>query len=130
MVFRFGVSNLGVAASALCAVHCAALPLIAGASCCVQDSALHSPVVESSLVGVAALIGYATLIPAFRHHRRPLPLGLLTAGLALMVAAHNLVPEGLSLPAALGGSLLLIAAQLVNRRCPAACCAHGHTELA
>lgn len=130
MVFRRGFSNLGVAASALCAVHCAALPLVAGASSCLHDSPLHSPVVEGSLVGTAALIGYTTLIPAFRHHRRPLPLGLLTAGLVLMVAAHKLMPEGLSLPAAIAASLLLIAAQLVNRRCPAACCAHRHSELA
>ena len=130
MAFRVGFSNVGMAASALCAVHCAALPMLAMAGA-FNESALHSPAVEGTLVGVAALVGYGTLIPGFRIHGRALPLFLLTGGLALLLAAHTVVPESVSFAASLTGAALLIGAQFLNRRCPAPCCAaeqpHTHS---
>ena len=134
MAFRVGFSNVGMAASALCAVHCAALPLLAMAGALNESAphspALHSPAVEGTLVGVAALVGYGTLIPGFRIHGRALPLLLITGGLALLLGAHTVVPEGMSFAASLTGAALLIGAQLLNRRCPAPCCAAGqpHTH--
>ena len=118
-MLRRGFSNLGVAASALCAVHCAALPVLAGLSAIAEP--LHSPVVEATLVGVAALVGFATLVPSYLQHRRPQPLVLLVLGLLLMLGAHQGLPE---LPAMLSGAVLLFTAQLLNRRCPAPCCNH------
>ena len=125
VAFRVGFSKVGVAASALCAVHCAALPLVAGAATTVHDSPLHSPMVEGTLIGAAALVGYGTLIAGYRHHRRPIPLVLLTLGLALLLGAHSVLPEQFSIAGSLAGAALLIGAQFLNRRCPAPCCASG-----
>lgn len=120
MTFRFSAPGVGVATSALCAVHCAALPLLAGAS--VGAPWLHSPWVEGPMVGVAALVGYGTLGSAFRRHGRPGPLVLLTLGLLLILGAHAFVPESLESVAAVAGAALLIGAQVLNRSCPAPCC--------
>jgi len=124
----FKPSNLGITAAALCAVHCAALPLLAGAS--LLDGHWHNPWLEGTLVGIAAVVGYLTLGFGFRRHRRPLPLVLLTAGLAIMLSAHWLLPHDAAVPGALLGAALLVAAQFLNRACPAPCCAreepHSH----
>ena len=37
------------------------------------------------MVGTAAVVGYATLGAAYRHHRRSTPLALLTLGLLFII---------------------------------------------
>lgn len=120
-----GFAHIGMVASSLCAIHCLALPLLAGAAF-FEHSALHSPAVEAALVGVAAVVGYSTLGAGYRQHRRSLPLALLTLGLLLLALGHTVVPHSLSTATAVVGALLLVAAQLVNRRCPAPCCSGSH----
>jgi hypothetical protein len=121
---RFSLSSLSIGASALCAVHCAALPLLAGASA-LEHSVIHHPLMEVALIGSAAVIGYGTLGISFRRHGRIAPLLILTAGLAAMIYAHVVLGEGTGTPVAVGGALALIGAQVVNRFCPAPCCAPG-----
>jgi len=115
---------VGVGLSAACALHCLAVPVLAGASF-LSPSWLHAPAAEASIVGSAALIGYITLGMSFRHHRRALPLALLTTGLLLMVLGHVVpLPVG-ETATAVAGAALLIAGQLVDRRlrpCLDACC--------
>ncbi|HEU4751509.1 MAG TPA: MerC domain-containing protein [Armatimonadota bacterium] len=120
------LSRWGTGISLLCAVHCAALPLLAGASL----FPAHGPGghwLEATMVGIAALIGYTTLGSSYRHHRRPVPLALLTVGLAALLLGHSVVPHGADTLVSVSGALLLVGAQLLNRRCPAPCCAGGHT---
>jgi hypothetical protein len=124
MAGRLGFANIGVLASTLCAVHCLALPFLAGAAF-LEHSAVHSPVFEAALVGVAAVVGYLTLGAGYRHHRRPLPLTLLTMGLILLAGAHAVTASAVATSIAVVGALLLVTAQMVNRSCPAPCCA-GH----
>ena len=120
------LSKVGVGVSLLCAVHCAALPLVAGAAALPGGHWL-----ELGMVGAAAVIGYTTLGSSYFQHRRPLPLSTLTAGLGTLAAAHFLAPEDWEAFAAILGALLLVGAQILNHRhhrvhlCPAPCCA-GH----
>ena len=117
------LDRVGMGLSALCAVHCAVLPLFAGASLFAE--ALHTPWVEASMIGSAGLIGYFTLGVSYQQHRRRLPLVLLTLGLLLMGMAHTLLPHAWSTPATFAGAALLVLAQVRNRRCPAPCCSSG-----
>jgi hypothetical protein len=131
VVSLFKLSNLGAAAAALCAVHCAALPLLAGGT--ILGEHWHNPVLEGSLVGVAAVVGYWTLGVGFRRHGRLAPLALLTVGLAILLSSHWLLPHDAGAPAAVLGAALLVAAQFLNRACPAPCCnreePHSHEAL-
>lgn len=120
------LDRVGIGMSVACAVHCAALPLIAGAALFSHnhDHALHAPWLDAVMVGVAASIGYATLGYGFRRHRNLLPLVILTIGLVLIVAGHVLFAQQSGV-IAVAGALLLVLAQIQNRRCPAPCCASG-----
>jgi hypothetical protein len=121
-----GMARFGTGMAVLCAVHCLALPVLAATLSVSEhshNSPLAHPLVEGSLLGIAAFIGYATLGHAFFVHRRPAPLLLLTLGLAMLVAGHFLAHGPLGLSATLVGAVMLVGAQVVNRRCPAACCA-------
>jgi len=117
------LETLGNGMALLCAVHCVALPLVVGASCCVRETPWGGPWVEAGMLGTTGLIGYTTLGLAFRRHGRWLPLVLLTAGLGLMLAAQKLLTGGVSTAGIVAGSLIVVGAQVLNRKCPAPCCA-------
>ena len=126
-----GMARFGTGMAVLCAVHCLALPVLAATlsvSEHAHDTPLAHPIVEGSLLGIAAFIGYATLGHAYFVHRRPTPLLLLTLGLALMVAAHFLAHGPVGLAGTVIGAGMLIGAQVINRRCPAPCCAIDATS--
>jgi hypothetical protein len=112
----------GMGLSLACAVHCLALPLLAALAFVGEDHFLHHPWLEGSVIGGAALVGYLTLGTAYRRHRRPLPLAVLTAGLLLLGMGHLYLPEGAGTLTAVAGALALVSAQLLNRRWTAACC--------
>jgi hypothetical protein len=119
------LERIGSGASLLCAVHCAATPLIVTALPFLGHQISNAHWVEVLLIGTAACIGYATLGASFRRHGRVAPLLLLTLGLLLVVVDHTALPEAVGTAAAIVGGLTLAGAQLLNRRYPAACCS-GH----
>jgi hypothetical protein len=125
------LSKVGAGVSLLCAVHCAALPLVAGAAALPGGHWL-----ELGMVGAAAVIGYATLGSSYFQHRQPLPLSTLTAGLGTLAVAHFLAPEQWETLAAVTGALLLVGAQVLNHRhhrvhqCPAPCCSRHASDTA
>jgi len=123
------LDRLGVWASLACAAHCAAMPILAlGSLFAGQEHAhAHGPFdhwLELLLIGTAALVGYSTLGVGFRQHGRPGPLVVLTTGLLLVGAGHLAPSHSASILAAITGALALVAAQLLNRRCPTACRQH------
>lgn len=116
------LAGWGAGLSALCAVHCAALPLLAGVSAAPHG---HSPAdlgFETALVGTAGAIGLLTLGPAYCQHRWPVPLALLLAGLLLLATGHAVLSGGPGRAAAVCGACFLVAAQMLNRRRQGACC--------
>lgn len=119
--------NVGSGMALLCAVHCLALPLVAGASCCAHDSPLANPALEGSMLGMTGLIGYGTLGLAFRRHRQPLPLLLLSGGLGGMILSHLALSGYTATAVTVIGAAAVVAGQWINRRlpdgaCPYVCC--------
>jgi hypothetical protein len=113
---------MGIGLSLVCAVHCAALPLLAGVS---GLTGMHLPGgvwTEAALIAPAVLIGGYTTGGAYRRSGNPLPLFLLVAGLALLAAGHFALPLSWESPSAVLGAGLLVTAQFLGRRCTAACC--------
>ncbi len=117
---RWGV--LGTASAALCGLHCLAMPVIAGASCCAREGMHGAPAIEAGMIGVAAVVGYATLKVSYLQHRRLEPLAMLTVGLLVMLGSYFFLEGAGETAASVAGALILIAAQLLNRKCPAPCC--------
>jgi hypothetical protein len=113
---------MGIGLSLVCAVHCAALPLLAGA-CGLAGSHLPGGLwTEAALLAPAVLIGGYTTGGAYRRTGQPLPLFLLVSGLALLAAGHLALPLSWESPLAVLGAGLMVAAQFLGRRCTAPCC--------
>ena len=115
-------SSMGIGLSLVCAVHCAALPLLAGASGLAGTHLPGGIWTEAALILPAVLIGGYTTVGAYRRSGNPLPLFLLVAGLALLAGGHFALPLAWETPAAVLGAGLLVAAQFLGRRCTAPCC--------
>ena len=79
--------GVGITASALCAVHCAVLPLAVGFLPLLGLDFLRRPVFEYGMIGLAFAIGAGALWHGFaRHHGRVWPGVLFGAGMMLLIA--------------------------------------------
>ena len=81
---------VGTAMSLLCAVHCAALPLLLALLPLSAFGALADERLEWVLVIAAATIGIASLTLGFREHRSRRALAILAVGIALLLGGRML----------------------------------------
>ena len=110
----------GIALSALCLLHCLAVPLVAtGALAWAASERVH--------LGLTAALGAVVLavaLPGFRRHRQPVVPVLLALGLIGLVSAvalgEGIGETGETALTALG-SVALVAGHLLNLRLP-----HAH----
>lgn len=101
----------GLALSALCLVHCLAVPLIAtGALAWAASESIHIGLTVALAVVVAAVA-----LPGYRHHRRPIVPALLIGGLVFLVAAVT-VGEAAETLLTIVGSVTLMAGHVLNLR--------------
>ncbi|MEM1125452.1 MAG: MerC domain-containing protein [Bacteroidota bacterium] len=105
----------GICLSALCVVHCLAVPLIAtGALAWMASESIHTGLTVALLVIVLAVA-----LPGYRRHRRAIVPALLTGGVVLLGGAV-LVGEALGELGEVGltvlGSVVLIAGHVLNLR--------------
>lgn len=106
----------------VCAVHCMAVPLLAGLLPFVGLSFLESHLFEFLMIGTGVGLGAFSLTRSFsRDHRNPVPFTIFAFGAVAVLLAMFLLPhevEHIVLP--IGAGLIGIA-QLVNiryaRRC-------------
>jgi MerC mercury resistance protein len=120
----------GIFASALCLLHCLAMPLVL-AALPAMGWAGHDHAHEV-LIGVALAAALLSLGPGYlAHRRRAVPL-LGGAGLACLAAALFVVGprygHGAEALASIAGALLLLAAHLRNRVCCRHCAARRHAR--
>ena len=116
----------------LCAVHCAALPIVLVLAPTI-GAGFASPTFEIGFISFASLLGLASLLMGYRLHRVRSALILLLPGTTLLWAAvliepihHNVIVHAVSM--ASGGSLIAIAhvlnLRLSHRQSGAAACPH------
>jgi hypothetical protein len=124
------LDRLGATGSMLCAVHCAALPVVLALAPAI-GAGLASESFEIGFIAFASAIGLTSLVVGYRRHRRRGPLFVLLPGAALLWCAvlieplhHQLVAHALAM--ATGGTLVAIAhvlnLRLSHRRAHAAVC--------
>ncbi len=113
--------RFGITASALCAVHCAVMPLVVTSLPLWGLAFLAESWVEGMVIGLSmAVAGLSLGISYYRHHKNVRPAGLLLAGFLLIGAAHYVQPalEQLLLP--LGGVCIAFA-HMINLRLTRPC---------
>lgn len=118
--FRPFLDRFGALGSLLCAVHCAALPMLLAVAPALGLSFWLSGELEAGIVVFVTLLGLFSLILGYRRHRALQALLLLLPGLLLLWAGllheqlhHSLVPHAVVMT--LGG-VLVGAAHLMNLR--------------
>ncbi|MCS6988283.1 MAG: MerC domain-containing protein [Chloroherpetonaceae bacterium] len=80
---------LGFSASAICALHCLAMPFVITLLPVIGLSFLAHPAFEASLIVSGLLIGALSLWHGYsKHHRSLLPMAILSAGFGLIALGH------------------------------------------
>lgn len=106
----------GMSASLLCALHCAAMPLVLGLGLSGSLALLHHPLVEWSLIGFSLSLASWSLIRShILVHGRWEALRILLLGAALLVAGR-FSSEILEAPTAVAGGLAVATAHWLNLR--------------
>ncbi len=106
----------GIAVSALCAIHCAAVPLLLATAAASGSNWLYEEGLDWVFLVASIVIGSASLIPAYRrlHHRKAC-LGLFFAGI-LSILAGRLVPASVpDEPLVVFGAALIIYGHAANQ---------------
>lgn len=128
--------RVGATASMLCAVHCALLPFVLALLPLIGLGFLADHRFERIFIACAATLASATIITAYRRHRRLHALFLLIPGIALLVSGivinidrHEWVHTGL----VVCGGALVASAHIVNlvlshRHVHTPDCGHAHTK--
>ncbi len=85
------LDGIGFAASALCAIHCAAMPFAVAFLPLIGWGFLADPWLEVVITVFSITIGIASLVPSYRkYHRNITPLTILLIGFVLIFGAHFL----------------------------------------
>jgi len=77
----------GIGASILCAIHCAAMPLIVGFLPAMGLSIMAHPSFHQWMAGICSLIAITAFVPGWRLHRHSLPIVVAGIGLIIVTAA-------------------------------------------
>lgn len=115
------LDRLGMATSALCAVHCAATALLMGALSAVGAGSLGNPWVEGLFLTASVVLGAVSLGHAVTRHRSLQPMLWFVAGLVMLLVVRPLAPGDLAEVAAVAlGALCVVRAHWKNARLLAA----------
>lgn len=83
--FAVLVDRVGATASLLCAVHCVLLPFVLALLPLIGLEFLAGHTFERIFVVCAALLASASILMAYRRHRKPQALFLMVPGIALLL---------------------------------------------
>ena len=114
---------LGMIASLVCAIHCAALPLLIGMTTVGSVHILADPLIEHIVLYFSLSIAFLSLIYSYiNHHGRTLPIFMAGLGFILIIGVHLLFETQYFILA--GGGLLVAAAHLINYQWTKSCATH------
>ncbi|MES2645394.1 MAG: MerC domain-containing protein [Bacteroidota bacterium] len=82
---RINLDGLGIAASLVCAIHCAVLPLLFTSIPLMGIDIIKNKAFEYGMIGLAFVIGSYALYHGYRkHHHRLIPFSLLIVGFVFL----------------------------------------------
>lgn len=115
----------GTAASALCAVHCLATPLVLATLPAYIGQAWESPIVHQFFAAFIVVCCLSACIPGYLKHKdRRVPF-IMCGGLSIILIAL-LLPEAVlgswEIPLLFLGSLILVIGNIMNYRKVGSCC--------
>ena len=115
------LDHVGITASTLCAIHCAAVPVFFTSLPILGLGFLANPWVEWGMILLALVVGVASIGTSFRSHHRMLPLILLVAGFATIVLGHNFTKGWVEAVVVPAGGILIAVAHFFNYKYAGTC---------
>lgn len=121
MSLSYVMDKVGVAAAAICGVHCLATPFVLAL---MPALPLGEPV-EMFFLGLSALLAVWTSVVAYRKHGSLRPAAQMGVGLAVLLSPHLLgLPHEIHPFTAAVGAVILIVTHRANMRHD--CASHCH----
>ena len=124
MMMRINYDALGIAASLVCAIHCAVLPLVLTSLPVFGTDIINNEGFEYLMIGLAFAVGLHSLWHGYqRHHHRVTPMVLFGIGMLFLVLKQFYHSDQLYflIPAV---AFILIAHLQNYRMCKKAGCRH------
>ncbi|HVK38611.1 MAG TPA: MerC domain-containing protein [Candidatus Kapabacteria bacterium] len=124
---RAMLDRLGISASLLCAIHCAAMPLAFTILPLAGAHVLLGGAFELVMIAISATVGIVSLGSSYRVHRQINPLLMMSAGATILVAnfighdSHSHAAETLHPYIAVVAGLMIATAHRINMRLCSAC---------
>lgn len=115
--YKINLDRLGITASTLCAIHCAALPFVITVLPLWGMGFLASEAVEITMIAVSLILGVWSLSSAYRRqHQRIAPILVLILGFVCIALGHFSGVEVLEPVLIPLGGFTLAAAHVINLR--------------
>jgi len=113
------LDSLGIFASVLCMVHCAAMPFLMAVLPVWGMSCLQGHAAHHILAFFVVIFACAAVLPAYLKHRNLAVITLMLLGVTIVLfatfGAGYLVPDSYELPLITCGNLLVVSAHWRNR---------------
>ncbi len=118
----FKLDNIGMTASTLCAIHCAAVPVFFTSLPLVGMGFLANPWVEWIMIMIALVVGISSIGNSyFKDHHRVLPLALLIAGFLIIIIGHLFTHGWIEAVVVPVGGLTIALAHFINYKYAGTC---------
>jgi hypothetical protein len=115
--YRSSIDIIGFSVSALCALHCFAVPLVVALTTFTGLAFLEDPFLEKIILTMSAVLGLLSLVPSYnRYHKHPKPLTYFAAGIVLIGLSRLEVHEVWEISMTSVGATLVASAHIINRR--------------
>lgn len=115
------LDNIGMTASTLCAIHCAAVPVFFTSLPLLGLGFLANPWVEWTMILFALVIGVWSIGSAYHQYRKSWPLIVLGAGFALIIGGHVFIHNWVEAVIVPIGGLMIATAHYLNYKLAGAC---------
>ncbi|RYU91876.1 MerC domain-containing protein [Mucilaginibacter terrigena] len=116
------LDNVGMTASTLCAIHCAAVPVFFTSLPLIGLGFLANPWVEWIMIIIALVVGISSIGTSyFKEHHRVLPLALMLAGFTTIIVGHLFITGWVEAVVVPMGGFMIAAAHFVNYKYAGTC---------
>lgn len=115
---QYLLDKTGMWASALCAIHCIAIPALVSISAFGSWAFLHNENLENFALAASAVLAISSLVPSYaRHHQKIAPILILLSGFLLIGLSRFMVDINESAFASSGAVLVALAHYFNYRLC-------------
>ena len=112
---KINLDVVGFWASTLCAIHCAALPILLTFSALGSLEILENHLIEGAMLTIAVALALASILPSYLNkHQRIQPLLITLLGFSFIFLGRITTIEGMEAIATVIGGVLVAVSHLLN----------------